>query len=55
MVGPAHFGGGIRSESFGVDGFVGGLPFRAQSFISFGLAVGAASSHIRSPQVARCV
>ncbi len=55
MMGPAHFGGGISAESFGVDGFVRGSSFDAQSFVSFSLAFGAASAHIRSSEIARGV
>ena len=54
-MGPAHFGGGVGAESFGVDGFVGGFSFNAQSFVSLGLALGAAPAHIRSPEIARRV
>ena len=55
MMGPAHFGGGIRAESFGVDGYVRGFSFDAQSFVSFSLAFGAAPAHIRSSEIARSV
>ena len=55
MMGPAHFGGGISAESFGVDGYVRGFSFDAQSFVSFSLAFGAAAAHIRSPEIARSV
>lgn len=55
MMGPSLFGGGISAESFGVDRFVRGLSFDAQSFVSFSLAFGAASAHIRSPEIARSV
>ncbi len=55
MMGPAHFGGGISAESFGVDGFVRGFSFNAQSFVSLRLAFGAAPAHIRSAEIARSV
>ena len=55
MMGPAHFRGGISAESFGVDCFVRGFPFDAQSLVSFSLALGAASPHVRSAEIARCV
>ena len=55
MMGPAHFGGGIRAESFGVDGYVRGFSFDAQSFVSFSLAFGAASAYISSPEISRSV
>ena len=55
MMGASHFGGGIGAESFGVDGYVRGFSFDAQSFVSFGLALGAAPAHIRSPEIARSV
>ena len=48
MMGASHFGGGIGAESFGVDGFIRGFSFDAQSFVSFSLAFGAASTQIRS-------
>jgi hypothetical protein len=54
-MGPAHFGGGVSAESLGVDGFVRGFSFDAQSFVSLGLAFGAAPAHIRSPEIARSV
>jgi hypothetical protein len=54
-MGPAHLGGGISPESFGVDGFVRGFSFDAQPFVSFGLAFGAASARIRSSEIARSV
>lgn len=55
MMGPSHFGCGISAESFGVDGFVRGFSFDAQSFVSFRLALGAASAHVRSPEITRSV
>ena len=55
MMGPSHFGGGVSAESFGVDGFVRGFSFDAQSFVSLSLAFGAASAHVRSPKVTRSV
>lgn len=55
MMGPSHFGGGIGAEPFGVDGFVRGFPFDAQSFVSLSLALGAASAGIRSPEITRSV
>jgi hypothetical protein len=54
-MGPAHFSGGISAESFGVDGYIRGFSFDAQSFVSFGLAFGAASAHVRSAKIARSV
>ena len=55
MMGPAHFGGGVSAESFGVNGFVGRFSFDAQSFVSFRLAFGAASAHVRSAQITRSI
>ena len=55
MMGPAHFGGGISAESFGIDGFVRGFSFDTQSFVSFSLAFGAASAHVRSSEIARSI
>ena len=55
MMGPAHFGGGVSAESFGVDGFVRGLSLYAQPFVSFGLAFRARPAHIRSAEIARRV
>ena len=55
MMGPSHFGGGVSAESFGVDGYVRGFSFDAQSFVSFRLPFGAASAHIGSPKIARSV
>ena len=55
MMGSSHFGGGVSAESFGVDGFVRGFSFDAQSFVSFRLALGAAPAHVRSAQIARSV
>ena len=54
-MGPSHFGGGISAESFGVDGFVRGFSFDAQSFVSFSLAFGAGSARVRSPEITRSV
>ncbi len=53
MMGPPHFCSSISSESFGFDCFVAIFSFDAQSLISFRLAFCAASSHVRSPQIAR--
>ena len=55
MMGPAHFRGGVSAESFGVDGFVRGFSFDAQSFVSLCLAFGAAPAHVRSTEIARSV
>ena len=55
MMGPPHFGGGVSAESFGVDGFVRGFSFDAQSFVSLRLAFRAGSAHIRSPEITRSV
>jgi hypothetical protein len=55
MIGPSPFGGGIGTESFGVDSFVRGFSFDAQSFVSFSLAFGTAPAHVRSPQITRSV
>jgi hypothetical protein len=55
MIGATHFGGGVSSKPFGVDGFVGGFSFDAQPFVSLRLALGAAPAHIRSPEIARSV
>ena len=52
MMGPAHFSGGIGAESFGVDGFVGGSAFDAESFVAFSLAFLPGPAHIRPPEVA---
>jgi hypothetical protein len=54
-MGPAHFGGGVSAESFGVDSFVGRFPFEAESFVPFRLAFGAGSAHVRSSEIARSV
>ena len=54
-MGPAHFRGGVRAGSFGVDGFVRSFSLDAQSFVSLRLALGAAPAHIRSPEIARSV
>ena len=55
MMGPAHFRGGVRAGSFGVDGFVRSFSLDAQSFVSLCLALGAAPAHVRSAQIARSV
>jgi len=55
MMGPSHFGGGISAGSFGVDGFVRGFSFDAQSFVAFGLAFGAAPAHVGSAEIAGSV
>ena len=55
MMGPSHFGRGIGAESFGVDGFVRGFSFDAQSFVSLSLPFGAGSAHICSAQITRSV
>ena len=55
MMGPAHFRGGVRAGSFGVDGFVRGFSFDAQSFVSLCLALGAAPAHVRPVEIARSV
>ena len=55
MMSPAHFSGGISAESFGVDGYVGGFSFDAQSFVSFSLALGAAPAHVRPAEITRSV
>ena len=52
MLGATHFGGGIRAESFGVDGFVRGSSFDPQSFVSLGLAFRAGPAHVGPPEVA---
>ena len=54
-MGPAHFGGGIGAEAFGVDRFVRGLSLDAQSLVSCRLTLGAASAGIRPPEIARSV
>ena len=54
-MGPAHFGRGVRAESFGVNGFVRSFSFDTQSFVSFRLAVGAASAHVCSSEIARSI
>jgi hypothetical protein len=55
MMGPSHFGRGIRAESFGVNGFVRCFSFDAQSFVSLCLAVGAAPADICPPEFARSI
>ena len=54
-MGPAHFGSGVSAGSFGVDSFVGGFSFNAQSFVSLCLALGAAPAHVGSAEIARSV
>jgi hypothetical protein len=55
MMSPAHFGGGIRPESFGVDGNVRGFSFDAQSFVSFSLAFRAGPAYVGPSEIARSV
>ena len=55
MLGPALFGGGIRAESLGVDGFVRGRPFDPQSFVSLSLAFRAGPTLICPAQIARSI
>ena len=54
-MGAAHGRGGVRAESFGVDGFVRGFSFDAEPFVSLRLALGAAPAHIGSSQITRRV
>jgi hypothetical protein len=51
MMGPSHLGGGVSAESFGVDGFIRGFSFNAQSFVPLRLAVGAAPAHVRPVEI----
>jgi hypothetical protein len=55
MMGPAPFGGGVRAKSFIDDGFVRGLSFDTQSFVSLRLAFGATPADVGSAQIARSV
>ena len=55
MMGAAHFSGGVRPESFGVDGYVRGFSFDAQSFVSFSLAFGAGPAHVGSAKITRSI
>ena len=54
-MGPAHFGRGIRAESFGINGFVRSFSFDAQSFVSLCLAFGAAPAGVCSSEIARSI
>jgi hypothetical protein len=54
-MGPAHFGGGIGAESFGVDGYVRVFSFDAQPFVAFSLAFGAGPAYVGSAEIARSV
>ena len=55
MMGPAHFSSGVGAESFGVDGFVRGFSFDAQSFVAFSLLFGPGPTHIGSATITRSV